>query len=285
MKLTWIGHAGFIVEATGKRILIDPWFNPAFLGTWRPQPCNAHLADWVAGQEYDYLWISHGHEDHHDSQFLARLPYIGSLAHEGMSGLLWQKYTDDFREDSMLLIESDGERVLFANDCNTDRCEWPTNIDTLACQYSGAAYYPTAYDYPPDVMAQKVVEARARQMKMLVEKVRVCGAKTLIPCAGPAKIEGVADGPGTPFPFWEEVADEFARHCPHVEVQAPRLPRVTMETRQHGNTTFTGPAWVFARIDSGACTWEEALLSMKLKLHREPDVYDREIMEKLRGRS
>lgn len=278
VKLTWIGHAGFIVEAGGNRILIDPWFNPAFLGTWRPQPCNAHLADWVASQSYDYLYISHEHEDHCDKAFLDRVQY-GANA-ELVYPIIW----DTYRGDSMLLIDADGERVLFANDCNADRCEWPREVDTLVCQYSGAAYYPTAYDYPPDVMARKVIEARARQMDMLVTKVRTCGAKKLIPCAGPAKIEGVADGPGTPYPFWDEIAAEFARHCPDVVVEVPQLPPVIMTERQHGNTTFTGPAWIFARIDRGDLTWEEALLSMKLKLHREPDVYDRETMERLRGR-
>lgn len=306
MNLTWIGHAGFIVEAAGKRILIDPWFNPAFLGTWRPQPDNSHLADWVAGQSYDYICISHGHEDHCDKAFLKRLSAPTHVFCESWlegdlkairafsearyadcdneKGRFILTYADDYRQDSMLLIEADGERVLFANDCNLDRCEWPKRIDVLACQYSGAAYYPTAYDYPPDVMAMKVQEARARQMDMLVAKVRACGAKKLIPCAGPAKIEGVADGPGTPFPFWDEVAEEFAFRCADVEVIVPQLPPVEMETRQHGNTTFTGPKWVFDRIDAGACSFEEALLSMKLKLHREPDVYDRVVMERLRGR-
>jgi len=31
MHLTYLGHAGFALEIHEKRILIDPWFYPAFL--------------------------------------------------------------------------------------------------------------------------------------------------------------------------------------------------------------------------------------------------------------
>lgn len=284
MLITWIGHAGFIVEAAGKRILIDPWFNPAFLGAWRPQPDNSHLADWVANQDYDYLYISHGHEDHCDKRFLVRLPPIGGMRRSRhLLGLKWQKFTDNYRDDSMLLIEADGGRALFANDCNLDRCEWP-QADTLACQFSGASWWPAAYDYDPDTMAERVAEARAKQMDMLVAKVNACGAKRYIPCAGPAKIEGVADGPGTAFPLWEEIALEFARRCPLVLVTQPTLPEPKIISRKHGYTSFTGPAWVFDRIDRGECSWEDALLSMKLRLHRDVDVDD-PALDALRGRA
>ena len=295
MRIKWIGHAGFIVEADRKCILIDPWFNPAFLGTWRPQPDNGWLEDEVAAGEYDYLYISHGHEDHDDKRFQSRLPYIERIGSSrgGRDGdLAWMRFVDEYRGDSMLLVD-DGERaVLFANDCNLDRCTWP-KVDILACQFSGASYYPTAYDYPPNIMRLKIEEARRRQMDMLVAKVKACGARYYIPCAGPARIEGQPDGPGTPFPFWDEVSAEFRDRCPDVQVMVPRLGEWLFDdgsaeivtTFTKGNTTFTMPRWLWEKIKNEECTWEEALLSFKIKLHRDPDVYDRVMMETLRGRN
>ena len=54
VKLTWLGHATFLLEAQGKRILIDPWLkgNPA---------CPDELKD---PGKIDIISISHGHNDH-----------------------------------------------------------------------------------------------------------------------------------------------------------------------------------------------------------------------------
>lgn len=298
MLITWIGHAGFIVSAGDKRILIDPWFNPAFLGAWRPNPDNSVLADWVAGQRYDYLYISHGHEDHFDRAFLARLPcdcdvicadwmdatmsQAGFRARSRLPGG-WRVIQDDYRQDSGLLIEADGQRALFANDMNLAD-NWPTDVDVLACQFSGASWYPHQYDYEPAKMARKVEECRKAQLDMLVSKIERTNAKRYIPCAGPARVDGVAIGPGTAFPLWEEIEGAFRDRCPDVRVAVPRLAAPPAVKRRHGYTTFVGPQCVFDKIDAGECSWEEALLSMKLRLSREVDRYD-PALDVLRGRA
>lgn len=53
-KLTWLGHSTFLVEADGKRVLIDPWVmnNPA---------CPDNLKDI---EQLDVMLITHGHFDH-----------------------------------------------------------------------------------------------------------------------------------------------------------------------------------------------------------------------------
>jgi L-ascorbate metabolism protein UlaG (beta-lactamase superfamily) len=55
VKLTWLGHATFLLESPGgKRILIDPFLsgNPS---------CPDHLKD---PGDVDLLLVSHGHDDH-----------------------------------------------------------------------------------------------------------------------------------------------------------------------------------------------------------------------------
>src|SRR5450432_94977 len=55
VKLTWLGHATFLLETPGeKRVLIDPWItgNPA-----TPE----HLRD---PGDLDLILLSHGHSDH-----------------------------------------------------------------------------------------------------------------------------------------------------------------------------------------------------------------------------
>ena len=54
VKLTWFGHSTFLLEAQGKRVLIDPWLqnNPA---------CPDELKD---PGHLDVIAITHGHNDH-----------------------------------------------------------------------------------------------------------------------------------------------------------------------------------------------------------------------------
>jgi L-ascorbate metabolism protein UlaG (beta-lactamase superfamily) len=53
LKLTWYGHATWLLEAAGHKVLVDPFFdhNPA-------SPVKA------AAVEATYILVSHGHEDH-----------------------------------------------------------------------------------------------------------------------------------------------------------------------------------------------------------------------------
>ena len=52
MKITWLGHAGFLIEANGKKLLIDVWTGgPTF-----PKDVTVDKADFVL--------VTHGHADH-----------------------------------------------------------------------------------------------------------------------------------------------------------------------------------------------------------------------------
>jgi len=63
MKLTHIGHASILVEANGLRILSDPWWRgPCFGSQWWIYPLP--YLEPVDRGTLDYIYISHGHEDH-----------------------------------------------------------------------------------------------------------------------------------------------------------------------------------------------------------------------------
>ncbi len=250
--IRYLGHAGFVVTHRGTRVLIDPWFFPAFLGAWFPYPDNRQLLDEVRGRRFDWLYVSHAHEDHYDEKLLSSMdrstriivaryrskvmvrklhglgfPDVTALGHrESMQlgpGLTATMYLDtSHAEDSGLLLDLDGFRFLDLNDCNAVLSELPTDIDLLAAQYSGAQYYPHCYDYPPRVLAGKVAEVRAGLLDTLRSKVHATGARAYLPSAGPAcfldpELAAYNDPDTTVFPHWEHVADAFAHACPGVE--------------------------------------------------------------------
>ena len=72
MKITLIGHSTVLIEASGKRILTDPFFspfgNPAYSRLEPPARTREELSD------VDLVLISHNHFDHIDETFLRRLP-------------------------------------------------------------------------------------------------------------------------------------------------------------------------------------------------------------------
>lgn len=407
-RLSYLGHAGFVLDAGGVRVLMDPWFFPAFLQSWFPYPDNRFLLETVAGGRFDCLYISHLHEDHFDRRLLAdldksvkvlcpnyrskgvgkRLARLGfrnliPLAHkqqvELAGGLRATMYLDtSHKEDSGLLLEYEGFRFLDLNDCNTSLSELPEDVDLLAAQYSGAMWYPNCYEYDAEAMAQKVAQVRADLMKSLTRKCEVTGAKTYLPCAGPACFLDPAlaefnDREATIFPVWEDVAEQFADAAPGVPairlrpgeaLELPDVERVTppsvegtcdlsdysarrgaewgefyagdepeitaedlktyfsglqrqndhlaKDINKYIRVSVSGKSWgvrlgamaedfviegedpyppeyclitsprVLRAVLDGETGWEEALLSMRVRLRRVPDVFDSRFMGLLR---
>src|SRR6478672_4306285 len=70
MRLTFLGHVGFYAETRFGSVLCDPWFTPAYFGSWFPFPRNDRL-DAASISSPDYLYISHAHRDHFDAEWLA----------------------------------------------------------------------------------------------------------------------------------------------------------------------------------------------------------------------
>ena len=155
MKITYLGHAGFLVETAQAVIVMDAWLSPygAFDAAWFQFPCNHHLLDLVQeklrmrGKE-KYIYLSHEHKDHFCQWTLERLgsddftfvipkfrrPVLYDLIRkipckkillcesdtriEIPDGYL-KIYAEDseLNRDSGILVAAEGQRFLNINDC------------------------------------------------------------------------------------------------------------------------------------------------------------------------
>jgi UDP-MurNAc hydroxylase len=78
MRATSLGQAGILIETAYGSIVCDPWFVPAFFGSWFVFPRNDQLGDELHERisTADYLYVSHLHGDHFDETWLADERYV-----------------------------------------------------------------------------------------------------------------------------------------------------------------------------------------------------------------
>ena len=252
-RIDYLGHAGFVVDHGGTRVLIDPWFGSAFLESWFPFPDNHHLRDGVLAGRYDALYVSHTHADHLDRDLLGGLPRdlpvlcaafrsrdlhkvfrrlgfteVVTLGHResvelGPGVRATMLLDTSHKEDSALQLDLGGFRFVDLNDCHPKLSELPRDVDLLAAQFSGAMWYPNCYDYGAAEMAAKVAQVRNGLVDTLVRTVAATDARCYLPCAGPPvfldpELGGFNDADATIFPRWEDVAGRFAAALPEVGV-------------------------------------------------------------------
>jgi UDP-MurNAc hydroxylase len=221
MRLTFLGHAGWHVQTRGGSVLCDPWFTPAYFGSWFPFPRNDRL-DPAAFGEVDYLYVSHLHRDHFDPDWLARnvskrarvlLPEFGIdlLAREleslGFRDVIRTKHgerleldglavtvlamttpADGPLGDSALVLDDGTARVLNQNDArpgDLDELRDLGPFDAQLLQYSGAIWFPIAYDFPAADKARLARAKRTDEMDRAVRYIDAVGASHVFPCAGP----------------------------------------------------------------------------------------------------
>lgn len=225
MRATSLGHAGILIESGNSRILCDPWFVPAFFGSWFVFPRNDQLdIELVAKIESPtHLYISHIHGDHFDEAFLANhvtreatvlLPDFPSRELEQrLSSLGFTKFvktengkeiaidsetkiaihvetsiTDGPGGDSALVVSDKTARLVNQNDCRTgnlDALRSHGPIDLHWLQYSGAIWYPMVYEQDPTT---KLNLARAKvesQFARAIKYVESLDARAVVPSAGP----------------------------------------------------------------------------------------------------
>jgi UDP-MurNAc hydroxylase len=225
MRATSIGHAGMLVETDGGSILCDPWFVPAFFGSWFVFPRNDQLDDELLEriESADYLYITHLHADHHDEPWLrehlrrdipillpgyptkeqqrtlARLgftEFIRTVDGEEMElapGLTIAIHTevsitDGPGGDSAMVVSDGTSRLVNQNDCRTtdlDALRAHGPVDLQWLQYSGAIWYPMVYDLPDD-RKRALCEAKVdSQFARAMRYVETIDARAVVPSAGP----------------------------------------------------------------------------------------------------
>ncbi len=219
--MTFLGHVGFFVETRGGSVLCDPWFTPAYFGSWFPFPRNDGL-DPTAFSAPDYLYVSHLHRDHFDPEWLGRhvdkrtrvlLPEFGvpflerelraigfrrfvRTRHgepfdlDGLSAtiLAFTSPADGPLGDSLLVLDDGTARVLDQNDARPGDPEMLRALgpfDAQIVQFSGAIWYPITYDFPPELKHRLASEKRVNQMARARQYIEWIDATHVFPCAGP----------------------------------------------------------------------------------------------------
>ncbi len=225
MRATSIGHAGILIETDFGSITCDPWFNPAFFGSWFVFPRNDRLPSELryAIEHPDYLYISHIHGDHLDETWLPHhvsrettvlLPgYPTRELERRLRDIGFTKFirTDDGEEvqlegdlriaihvevsitdgpggDSALVVSDGTSRLVNQNDCR------PHDLVTLCAhgpvdlhwiQYSGAIWYPMVYEETPQTMRELVDRKVDTQLTRAMRYVEAVQARAVVPSAGP----------------------------------------------------------------------------------------------------
>ena len=225
MRATSLGHAGILIEAGNSRILCDPWFMPAFFGSWFVFPRNDQLDPELVTkiESPTHLYISHIHGDHLDEAFLTShvsreaivlLPDFPSHELErrlnklGFTNFIHTEngieiaidsetkiaihvetsITDGPGGDSALVVSDKTARLVNQNDCRTGDLEALRShgpIDLHWLQFSGAIWYPMVYEQDP---ATKHDLARAKvesQFARALKYVETLNARAVVPSAGP----------------------------------------------------------------------------------------------------
>ncbi len=225
MKATSIGHAGILIETADVSIVCDPWFLPAFHGSWCVFPRNDQLSDDLMAriESPDFLYISHIHGDHLDELWLpdhisrtATVLLPGFPTHELENRLKALGFTSFLRTvdgveqslvgstriaihcetsitdgpggDSALVVSDATGRVVNQNDCRThdlDALASHGPIDLHWVQYSGAIWYPMVYDEPAGVMRELIDAKVESQFARAMRYVEVLNARAVVPSAGP----------------------------------------------------------------------------------------------------
>lgn len=222
MRITSIGHAGLLIQTAAGRIVCDPWFNPAYFGSWFPFPDNSGV-DPATLADAEYLYVSHLHRDHFDPAWLSAhmskdtcvlLPDfpVQDLRHEleelGFRNFVQTRNhevcelpgglriminalvtpTDGPMGDSALAVDDGRVRIFNQNDARPVD-DGPVNafgpFDAHFLQYSGAIWYPMVYDFNDRMKATVGRRKRQNGMARALRYVETYRARNVFPFAGP----------------------------------------------------------------------------------------------------
>jgi UDP-MurNAc hydroxylase len=221
MRITCLGHAGLFIETTGGTVLCDPWVKPAFFGSWFVFPDNRAL-DWDKYGKADYLYVSHRHRDHFDPWLLETyvskdikvlLPEYPTddletdLRALGFTNIIYTRAGEVIQEnglrimvtpmrapsdgpigDSSLSLDDGTACILDQNDAHPldlDALQSFGKVDAYFTQFSGAIWWPMAYDIAEaekQHFARLKREAQTKRALFYIDKIN---APHVFPHAGP----------------------------------------------------------------------------------------------------
>jgi UDP-MurNAc hydroxylase len=168
-----------------------------------------------------YLYVSHEHQDHFDIEFLNSLPerkftllipefsrsalmnhfsnykceeiiFFHHKQRIAIPGGFLKFYVDDshLNRDSAILVNAGDTAFFDMNDCKLFdilpeivREDGPINIFT--CQFSGATWHPTCYDYPKSKYERLSAEKSSAKFESVAKAIELIRPGTYIPSAGP----------------------------------------------------------------------------------------------------
>jgi L-ascorbate metabolism protein UlaG (beta-lactamase superfamily) len=218
MEITYLGHAAVLLEARGRRVLMDPWLSdPTYHGTWW------HYPPLVLGVRdlppIDYLYISHEHPDHFDPPTLVHLDrhvhvlianYRRKRFRDRIAALGFRRITEiDFGEafpcgdglrvqliapdrpwdDSAILVQDGTTTVLNVNDCHLDdstlaRLGREHRIDLAFLTFTGASQYPGCFEFPLASKIRRWRESKRAHLEEFVNWAKLLRARRAVPAAG-----------------------------------------------------------------------------------------------------
>lgn len=221
MRVTGLGHAGLFIETRGGSILCDPWVNSAFFGSWFPFPDNRGL-DWARFGTADYLYVSHRHRDHYDPELMRQyvptdiqvlLPEYptdeleNDLRGLGYKNIIYTRAGEVLERDGVRIMVTpmrapsdgpvgdsslsldDGTGVLLdqndAHPLDLDKLMSFGKINAYFTQFSGAIWWPMAYDLPLEEKQHFARLKRDAQTKRAMFYVNKIDAPHVFPMAGP----------------------------------------------------------------------------------------------------
>lgn len=220
MRITATGHAGVFIETAAGSVLCDPWRSPAYFASWFPFPDNSDID--FGAIEADYLYISHLHRDHFDAELLAAsvvksatvlLPDFPTdelrlaLTELGFRSFVQTRNgepveldglrvmitalvspTDGPIGDSALSLDDGETRVLNQNDARPPEPESLMAFgayDGHFLQFSGAIWWPVAYELPEANRVEFAKRKRLNGMARARRFIDAVGARYVFPNSGP----------------------------------------------------------------------------------------------------
>lgn len=324
MRVTFLGHVGLFVETDHGSVLCDPWFTPAYFGSWFVFPRNDTL-DLAPFVQPDYLYVSHLHRDHFDATWLAThvdrkatvlLPAFGvDHLEQALRDLGFERFfhapqgecvhldglelailaytapADGPLGDSAIAIGDGRTRILNQNDARPhSRAELAAlgPFDGQFVQFSGAIWYPVAYDFPPEEKARLAADKRVNQMARARQYVDWVEAAHVFPCAGPPAflddelwaLNDFDDAPDNIFPDQTVFLRELAEHGIHNGHLIVPGTRITLDgaactiVHPHEHAAVEPFADKRAYLERYRADWNEWLSRERESWHASPRPHD-----------